>query len=522
MGDLPAYEGRFHIESLLGRGAMGVVYKAWDPAINRYVAIKKVNQSLLEDQERAAYLARFRNEARLCGLCDHPNIVTLHDVAGGEDDPCIILQYVDGLGLNKALPRGEKLPVSEVIPIALQVLAALDYAHGLGIVHRDVKPANIILTYQGRLKITDFGVSYRAVMSEPDQALLIGTPNYMSPEQCSGRPVDARSDLFSLGSILYELLSGQKAFEGREYTDTVFRILNTDPESLGTLRPDIPEALVRTIERILAKNPDERFSDAAEFAFALRRAVPGFDLTSPLPVPHLPQQHASQSPAEQPAGQSAPVVVSVPQDEEDDRTIIVMADEEMGLPVHPSISQDWLAEVDAYLQELYGPLGRMELRRACEEAVTKKELLAAVVQDSVVREQVFTRFLTIDDAAEVDEETHGAQKHPEPVAEAVPVASPVTSASKEKKVENVATIPTPPPVEGKEEPASRSLTDADIAAVGTVLTDVLGPVAQPLIRRASLRARDFAGFVSLCETFIHHQGDLERFRRALAASFRLS
>ncbi|MCH4092644.1 serine/threonine-protein kinase [Acetobacter sp.] len=510
--DLPAREGRFQIEALLGRGAMGVVYKAWDPAINRYVAIKKVNQSLLEDQERAAYLARFRNEARLCGLCDHPNIVTLYDVTGGENDPSIILQYVDGLGLNKALPRGEKLPVSEVVPIALQVLAALDYAHGLGIVHRDVKPANIILTYQGRLKITDFGVSYRALTSEPDQALLIGTPNYMSPEQCSGRQVDARSDLFSLGSILYELLSGQKAFEGREYTDTVFKILNTDPEPLGALRPDIPEALVRVVERVLAKDPADRFSEAAEFAFALRRAVPGFDLTSPLPLPVSPPEPVPVATPEKRVETSVPSTPSVPEpQEEDDRTIIVTDDGDLGVPEHPSIEPEWMESVDTYLQGLYGPLARVELRNACKNVSTKGELLASLVSDVTVREQLFARFLT-------DDSSKG---------ETSVIERPIVTPSEERKADHAAPIPAPvpPPQEPEpepQEPQSRALTDDDVSVVGAALADVLGPVAQPLIRRASLRARDFASFVSLCETFIHHQGDLERFRRILATSSRSS
>lgn len=262
---------------------------------------------------------------------------------------------------------------------------------------------------------------------------------------------------------------------------------------------------MQVIDRVLAKDPVERFSDAAEFAFALRRAVPGFDLTSPLPLPLAPPVPVPVDVA--PDKMSDPVM-SECQNDDDDRTVVLTDDGADGVPVHPLIEAEWLEAVDAYLHGLYGALGRMELRRACESASSKKELLMAVVQDVAVREEAFIRFLA-DESGTLPSSTStegfaGAPAGEEQATEETAVTPPVTEP--------------PPPAPMPKEERSEPLSDDSVALATAALTDVLGPVAQPLVRRASLRARDFASFVSLCETFIHHQGDLERFRRILATS----
>ena len=535
--DLPTNAGRYCIEALLGQGAMGVVYKAWDPLVHRHVAIKMVRDNLLEGQERADYLARFLNEARLGGLCDHPNIVSLYDMGGSDEEPYLVLQYVDGLGLNKALPKGTKLPLDEVIPIALQVLAALEYAHMQGIVHRDVKPANIILTYQGRLKITDFGVSHSALLSEAETTpLLIGTPNYMSPEQCAGRPVDSRSDLFSFGSVLYEMLSGKKAFEGREYSDTSLLILNTEPEPLCDLRSDLPAGIATALSRILAKDPNDRFSSAREFSDVLRRATPQFDLSFPLPLPQqqihsAPEQTVSDDTAENTSDHkeiSENDASLVPDDNDDDydgdATVIIAAEDNLPPLSHPVAETEWLNALEGHLLNLYGPASRQSLRKACEQAETKEEILALVLKNKRRKKDLLALFLP---AQPINEQAIHSEENETSTENIVELQN----TAEETLLPQTEIIPEhqnnqhpeelsyeePSYIQQEEDPP---LTDEDIIQVSAALSDVLGPVATPVLRRASLRAKNYPSFVALCETYIKHQGDQERFRNLLAATTR--
>jgi eukaryotic-like serine/threonine-protein kinase len=267
---LPDSIGRFQVLSLLGRGAMGVVYKGHDPHISRAVAIKVIRADLLAGPDRETYLARFSDEAKIAGLCRHANIVGVHEFAFVGDQPYLVMEYIDGIPLNRAVARGTQLSVPEVAHIALQILAALDDAHASGIIHCDIKPANILLTRAARLKITDFGIS-RLTGSEPAGApLMIGTPSYMSPEQCLGGAVDQRSDFFSLGAVLYELLTGERPFQGLAYTDTIFKLINQPHHPLAALRPDLPAEIGTIIDTALAKKPEERFPDVASFRAALR------------------------------------------------------------------------------------------------------------------------------------------------------------------------------------------------------------------------------------------------------------
>lgn len=267
--DIPERIGRFHIRSVLGRGAMGVVYKGHDDHIDRMVAIKLIRADLLDSEERENYFNRFRNEAKIAGRCVHANIVGLYDFSFHDGNPYLVMEYVDGMGLQQALPRGTQRAEAEIIPIAMQVLDALHYAHERGIVHRDVKPANILLTPDSKLKITDFGISRLTSMELTMTPLLIGTPSYMSPEQCMGAALDGRSDLFSLGCVLYELLAGERPFTGVTYTDTILSIINRPHKSLATLRGDLSPALVAAVDCALAKKPEERFADAHAFSAAL-------------------------------------------------------------------------------------------------------------------------------------------------------------------------------------------------------------------------------------------------------------
>ena len=267
---IPERIGRFHVLATLGRGAMGVVYRGHDEEIDRMVAIKVIRADLLDTEDHENYLRRFRNEAKIAGRCVHANIVSLYDFALHDGNPYLVMEYVNGAGLQQAIPRNSKRPVREVLSIASQVLDALQYAHERGIVHRDIKPANILLTRQSTIKITDFGIARLVNMELTATPLLIGTPSYMSPQQCLGVELDGRSDLFSLGCVLYELLAGERPFTGVSYTDTIFNIIKTRQKPLSSLRDDLPDGLSEAIDRALAKTADERYENATAFATVLR------------------------------------------------------------------------------------------------------------------------------------------------------------------------------------------------------------------------------------------------------------
>ncbi len=253
---------------------MGVIYKAHDPDIDRPVAIKLVRADLLEGADRADYIARFRREAQAAGRCVHPNIVAVYDFALYEGNPFLAMEYVEGATLAQALGRGAGFTSAQSVALIAQVLDALTCAHGLGIVHRDIKPANVMLLADGRVKVTDFGISRLEGSDLTDAGSVIGTPSYMSPEQCLGRPVDERSDLFSTGAVLYELLAGARPFPGRTVAEITNNLLNAEPPDL-TARLGSTPAVARVADRALAKHPAHRFGSAMEMRQALVAAIGG-------------------------------------------------------------------------------------------------------------------------------------------------------------------------------------------------------------------------------------------------------
>ena len=252
---------------------MGVIYKADDPDIGRTVAIKLVRADLLDGDDRDQFLARFRHEARAAGRCAHPNIVALYDFAMHDGNPFLAMEYVDGVALGTELKRVVRFAPAQAVAIIAQVLGALGAAHALGIVHRDVKPANILLLPSGQVKVTDFGISRINTSDLTQDGTVIGTPAYMSPEQCRGDDVDARSDLFSAGSVLYELLSGTRAFSGRNSTEVTQRLLTVEPRDLTEFVPGVPVALASALRRAMAKSKEARYASAQLMADALRGAL---------------------------------------------------------------------------------------------------------------------------------------------------------------------------------------------------------------------------------------------------------
>ena len=297
MSDVPARIGRYEVESVIGRGAMGVIYKAHDPAIDRLLAIKLVRADLLSGTERDEYLERFRREAQAAGRCMHPNIVAIYDFALHEGNPFLAMEFVQGISLSEALARGTQFQVGDAVYIICQVLEALACAHGLRIVHRDIKPANILLITGGRVKVTDFGISRIEASHLTQSGSVIGTPSYMSPEQCRGENVDARSDVFSSGAVLYELITGERAFPGKTFTEVIHQVLHREPRDIWEKVPTVPAAVRSALARAMAKHPADRFATAQSMADALRDAMrtdPVVATTSDrtIVVPHRPPSEA--------------------------------------------------------------------------------------------------------------------------------------------------------------------------------------------------------------------------------------
>jgi serine/threonine protein kinase len=272
--------GRYEIVRELGKGAMGIVYLAKDPLIGRLVALKTIRPSAhAEDEDTREFQARFVREAQAAGILNHPSIVTVHDI--GVDEPSgmsfIAMEYVEGNNLKEVLAQGRPLSFEQAGDIVAQVAEGLDFAHTKGIVHRDVKPANIILLDGNRAKITDFGIAKitSGVANLTTTGQFLGTPNYMAPEQIKGTPVDGRSDIFSLGICLYECLTHRKPFGGDSLTSISYKIVHEPFPPLHEINPTIPEGFADVVMHCLEKDPAKRYQRGKDLASALRAVIRG-------------------------------------------------------------------------------------------------------------------------------------------------------------------------------------------------------------------------------------------------------
>jgi eukaryotic-like serine/threonine-protein kinase len=308
MPDVPmttiAKAGRYEIVGELGRGAMGVVYKATDPVIGRTVAVKTIKLSAEgTGLTRPELLARFQTEARAAGLLTHPNIVVVFDA--GEEDGLyyIIMELVEGRSLQALLDDGHSFPLPRVLRIMEQACSALQFAHERNVVHRDIKPANLMLTGDDTVKVTDFGTAKILQFGTVQQtAHVMGTPSYMSPEQVKGRAVDGRSDIFSLGVMLYEMVTGEKPFPGQNITTVIYKIVNEEPVPPKQVDPTIHPGISAVVMRALAKDPDARYQSCREMLEDLRNyrsltATPGSPQSTMAMSPDVANAAASMTPA---------------------------------------------------------------------------------------------------------------------------------------------------------------------------------------------------------------------------------
>ena len=270
----PSMLGRYRVLKELGRGAMGLVYLGKDPTIQRFVAIKTMRLDPADHDDKLQDVkARFFREAESTGRLSHPNIVTIYDAGEENDLGYIAMELIEGIPLKQWARKPNLMPVNEVLLTVATVADALDYAHQQGVVHRDIKPANIMLTKDRVVKVMDFGIAKMASSSKTQTNIVLGTPTYMSPEQIAGKKVDGRSDIFSLGIVLFELLTGQLPFTADNLSAVLFSIAHHPHPDIQTLRPDLPPMVQEIVDRALQKELPHRYRRAEEFAGELRACL---------------------------------------------------------------------------------------------------------------------------------------------------------------------------------------------------------------------------------------------------------
>ena len=459
-GALPAAIGRYRPLAVLGSGGMGTVYRAHDPVIDRAVAIKVVRTEALDSGARAEYLDRFRLEAQAAGRCSHPAIVAVFDVISAGGNPAIVMEFVAGRSLAELLRGGPTARAA--VPIAdllAQVLDGLGSAHQLGITHRDIKPANIIVTEAGRAKIADFGIARLTDLAGghtlTQAGAMLGTPSYMAPEQIGEAPVDHRTDLFAVGAILYEALTGRPPFAGRSALETIQRLAGPDPASMVAVEAAGAGAFVPVLQQALAKAPSRRFASAGAFAAALAAAG-----SSPPP------------PAEEPPTRIVPPRPAA------DATL-------------PPGTGRWdprtLARVERALAQYVGPMARVvvaEAARQSPDVETLYQALARSLQTTADR-SAFLRSLATGTRLE-------------------PTLGPTSTGT--------APAPTSPIAS-----ASAAIPAAAVTAAQTALAQFMGPIARVLVRQAAEQATSPTDFIDRLCAHLAKPEETAALRRRLRA-----
>src|SRR5258705_7270761 len=299
--------GRYEVVAELGKGAMGVVYRANDPMLNRMVAIKTINTEEAGHAGMAEYEARFYTEAKAAGGLNHPNIIIIYDIGKSGHLVYMAMEYIEGRELRELLAQGQPLPVVQAVDVAAQVAEGLAYAHQHQVVHRDIKPANIMITPDGRAKIADFGIArMRSSETRTQTGVILGSPKYISPEQVVGKRADHRSDIFSLGVILYECITGSTPFNGEGLSALMYQITNHDPSPPSASNSQVPVMLDYIMAKVLAKAPEARYQSAADFANDLRECKAQIETGQPGVGMATTKPPVAPLTAAQPAGANLP------------------------------------------------------------------------------------------------------------------------------------------------------------------------------------------------------------------------
>ena len=341
--ETPSSIGRYRIKRWLASGAMGNIYEAHDPLIERPVALKILRRELLERGDADGWLQRFRHEARAAGSLLHPNIVTLLDYGEQDGVPFLAMEYVEGESLDQLLKRAGRLAYQDAVRITTQVLSALDFAHANAVVHRDIKPSNILLTKAGMAKVADFGIAHIEASDLTSEGDVLGTPSYMAPEQLLGKAVDHRADQFAAGAVFFELLTGTKPFHGKSLGESMLNMEKRGPADICALAPEVSPRLKKVIEQALAYEPEGRHPSVAAFQRAI--AETGNAVRQSADHPIRPEETVVAPPVAPPPSRG-------------------------NLPVEPApLAVEVLAEVERDLATYIGPIARSAVRRAARSTV---------------------------------------------------------------------------------------------------------------------------------------------------------
>ena len=457
--------GRYRVERLLGSGAMGEVYRAYDPVIDRLVAIKVLRPELIGGSDSEQLLQRFRREARAAGRRFHPNIVAIWDFGDDNGMPFLAMEYVEGRSLGELIKSSGHLTPDRGVKIIMQVLSALGFAHANGIIHRDIKPSNIMILPNDDVKVADFGIARIDASDFTIVGDLLGTPAYMAPEQLSGAPVDHRTDLFAVGVILFEMLTGVKPFRGKSITEIISFMETRGPEDIRGLNPAVPDSLKRVITKSLAFEPAQRYAEAGEFSKAISEAVPAL-----LRDQQLSGASFSPSPIAETAATRSPVASPISPDE-------------------ASLTPELLRDVERDLATFIGPMASIAVKRAVRQTsdlLQLYELLGRQVNDPGDRAEFLAR---------------GRRR----VAAGLGRSNTVSAAKLEtaggQNSERLAAL----------------LKRANIVAIEADLTRFIGPIARILVKRELEKFETLEKFCLVLAGHIPDEGDRKTFLNAHGA-----
>lgn len=475
MAEQPEKIGKYQVTRALGKGAMGMVYEGYDPVIERKVAIKTILADHLEPDQLEDSIARFKREAQAGGRLQHPGIVGVYEFGNEGALSYIVMEYVEGEELRRILARGHRYPPIEIFELMKQLLAALDYSHRQGVVHRDVKPANLMVQPGPKLKIMDFGIARLETSNLTQVGTVVGTPTHMAPEQLMGLPVDGRADLWAGGVILYELLTGAGPFTAETPAAVMHRVLEGEIRPPSVANPSVGPGFDAIVARALARKPEQRFQNAREFLLALLQSMQGKPIAPPSPGATIGGATMAGAPT---GGGTMAGMTLAGATQRHARA--------PGIAVAPEV----LSEIERTLSRHIGPLAGVLVRRSQGESTSYDQFVRALgdhIEDS--KEKVaFVRKAT------------ELQARVAPGTATMPAVAP-------REVLSTASFAAPP---------KAALAPEVLATAERALASYVGPLARILIKEAAGKTGDVAELYRQLAVHIDDEEEREAFLKTLS------